>query len=356
MRYEKEEIACLWLDSFLGGDALSFRLLEMAGDALSLAVNFEKFSAYLIKAGKECLYNNMRDSLRAKSYVKNLLGELEREGITAVTKYSPDYPEELTHLKHPPSVLYCKGNIRLLQGRKFTVVGSRRTGQSVLKFAEGLTKTLCEHFTIVSGIADGGDQAALSGALEREKCISVLPFGHKRVPASAIAIYREVCQKGLAVTEFPLDFRPQKYSFLVRNRILAALGEGTLALSAGKRSGVLNTCNQALELGKDVFALPYAPGVESGAGCNELIKAGAFLCDSAEDILSFYGLEGKKESEETSEEEKEIIDILKESGELHVYQLAERTGRDIDSLGADLIMLEMAGKVVKTGGNKYSAV
>ena len=72
--------------------------------------------------------------------------------------------------------------------------------------------------------------------------------------------------------------------------------------------------------------------------------------------LSFYGLEAKNESEESSEEEKEIIDILKESGELHVYQLAERTGRDIDSLGADLIMLEMAGKVVKTGGNKYSAV
>ena len=215
---------------------------------------------------------------------------------------------------------------------------------------------------IVTGLAEGGDSAAISGALPFKNLISVLPCGiFGCYPASHAGLKEQIAKSGLLLSEYPPDEGVKKYSFHERNRLLAGLSEGVLVLSAGARSGALITANCAAEFGRDVFALPYRPNETRGAGCNDLLKNGASLVTEAEDILSFYGFETQKQEERTegkgpslTPEERRVYEVLREGGELHSSVLAERAGMKIFEAAAVLSSLELKGLAVKAGGNRYS--
>lgn len=358
MNYTQEELAYIWFDSFFAGEIrIKTKLLEAAESPLDFASNLDKFAPFLIKSKKESVYNNIKASLKSNVYTKKLKADLDKRGIVAVARCSENYPKELFNLENPPCVLYCKGNLSLLREEKFVVVGSRRTLPNILKATERISAELSEHFVVVTGVADGGDGAAIKGAIGEGRIISVLPGGHGNIYPSAMrSVYKEICQKGLAVSEYPYDYRVRKFSFPARNRIIAALGRGVLAVSAGEKSGVLSTVYQALDLGRDVFAFPYTPGIESGVGCNSLIKKGAFLCDNIVDILSCFGIDFKQKEPSLTAEERKILDILRDSEGLHLYEIAEKSGIETASLSVALLPLEMEGLVVKLGGNRYAAV
>ena len=148
------------------------------------------------------------------------------------------------------------------------------------------------------------------------------------------------------------------YYFPVRNRIIAGLSEGTLVVSAGKRSGASITAAYALEYGRDVFALPYNPKIPSGEGCNALLKSGAFPVDCIEDILAHYGLECAQNADmpPLNDEENKIFCYVKEVGEAHVEKISAATEIPLYLLGGLLTELEVKGYLVRAGGNRYTAI
>ncbi len=283
---------------------------------------------------------------------------LEEKGYFALTLLSDDYPEQLKHIPSPPLVLYGTGNRALLRERMFCIVGSRIIPAWAEKTGRRIAEQLSRRFVIVTGLAEGGDLAAVEGALPGGNLISVLPCGlDECYPAAHASVKEKIKRGGLLLSELLPGEQTRKYSFHARNRILAGLCEGVLVLSAGKKSGALITAYSALDCGRDVFALPHNAGASSGEGCNELIKKGAALVTEAQDILDWYGMEAPASAEiALTAEEQRILELLRAEGEIHFAALAERAGIKPFEASAVLSALEIKGLAVKSGGNKYSAV
>lgn len=317
-------------------------------------LDYRKKVELLRKAVKE----GITVSEKQKEEIDKFFSELEKKSYFAVTLASSDYPEALKAIDEPPLVLLGAGNRGLLSKRKFCIVGSRNTPNWAASIAKQISEELSESFVIVTGLAEGGDRAAIEGALPSGNLISVLPCGlDECYPASHYALKEKIKGSGLLLSEYPLKEKVRKYAFHERNRILAGLSEGVLVVSAGEKSGTSITAGRALDYGRDVFALPHNAGVKQGEGCNELIKKGASLVTGSGDILSFYGFgkRAKAQVKLTSEEER-VLKVLQEAGELHTAVVAERTGLKIYEATAALSSLEMKNLAVKAGGNRYSAL
>ncbi len=286
------------------------------------------------------------------------IGAFEKKGIFLLTFLSEDYPESLKYISDPPLLLYGAGRRELLGKRKFCIVGSRITPPWAEKVGRKIAEELSEYFVIVTGLAEGGDAAAIAGALPKGDLISVLPCGIDMCyPAAHAALKEKILKKGLVLSEYPPGTGTAKFSFHQRNRILAGLSEGVLVISAGAKSGTLITAGRALDYGRDVFAFPYNIGISQGEGCNGLIKAGAYLTLSSGDILSVYGIEPQEKEEVSAEgDEGRILTYLRENGETHVAALAEALNMRIFEASAALSALEIKGLATKSGGNKYAAL
>ncbi|MBQ9081267.1 MAG: DNA-processing protein DprA [Clostridia bacterium] len=367
-RYTAQEKVIVWLDSF---ESLTYhqkiQILSLFADATQLVTNFSKYREPLLKIIPESSVEALGKALNDENYLPSLLSNLERKDIFFVTLRSSDYPLLLSQTPAPPIVLYCKGRRELLKGRHFSIVGARKT----LSWAQALTKDfsacISRHFTVVTGLAEGGDASALEGALqenqEKANVVSVLAYGLDYVyPTVHAQLLDKIFKRGLVISEHRPEIKPQKYLFPVRNRIIAGLSQGVLVVSGNKKSGTSITANYALEYGKDVFAFPYNPGIASGEGCNNLLKSGAYPVDCVEDILLYYGIE-KKESENgespnpsLTAEERKIIDFLLQEGESHVENLSRACEIPVFLLGGILTGLEVKGCIVRAAGNRYTAV
>ena len=357
MIYTADEKALIWLCACTDlGLREKAALLRAAPSPQILFEEFEKFYAQVILKGQNGVYKK-RDLAARERQIGDLLSEMSRKGYFAVTCLHSDYPDPLK-TADPPFVLFGAGNRALLSEEKFCIVGSRTTPSWAEKLGTRIAETLSAHFTIVTGLAEGGDLAAIKGAKGSGKLICVLPCGlDECYPAAHMSIKEEIKKKGLLLSELPFGEKVHKGSFHARNRILAGLSKGVLVLSAGEKSGALITANYAIDYGRDVFAFPYSLGFAHGAGCNKLIKKGAFLCTDANDILDGYGivLREKKRIALSSQEEL-ILNALKESERLHSAEIAERVNLQIYEAAAFLSSLELKGLVVKVGGNMYKAI
>ncbi len=352
-RYEQNSIV---LSSFC---ELSYKQRsELTEGMSSEEPKFEECAGNLIKTLGEGVYNKIRDKFNSEKYRESVFTELEEKGITCIAYNSPDYPKSLKEISCPPFMLFAKGNASLLKERMFAVVGSRRTLPDALRRCEEFSEQLSERFAVVTGAADGADAAAIKGALKNGRVISVLAYGFDYVyPAINSSLIKSVAQNGLLLSEHYPHVEPKSYLFPVRNRIIAALGEGLLVASAGKKSGALITAGYAAEYGKDVFAFPYNPGINSGEGCNSLIKKGAALADNILDIYSAFGLDLKPQKENRlSEEERNTLSVLAESGDAPISEIAQKLGKPVYAVLPTLSSLEIKGMAVRLGGNRYAAV
>lgn len=276
--------------------------------------------------------------------------------IRAIEQNSPYYPVEWQKLADKPQTLFAVGDIELLKTRKLTVVGSRRTPKNALVLGENIAKELSDAFTIVTGTADGGDSAAISGALISGKVICLLAGGFSSLPQGKLSLLEKVKQKGLILSPHPYDTPVRNFSYSYRNKLLAALGEATLVLGAGQKSGALLTAKYAEEFKKPVFALPYAPNSPVGAGCNALIKCGGYLTESAVDVFERLGVEytEQKTAILLTETETQMLGALKELGEGHITEISAKSGVPVFKARAVLSALQVKGLVIELGGNRFS--
>lgn len=351
MRYTADERAYLWLCALTKTEYRErVALLRAAPSPAALMERPEEFFPSV--CGREFSFEGREEE------TERFLAFLERRGQFAVTLLSEDYPEALKHISLPPLVLYGAGRRELLSARKFCIVGSRVTPAWAEKLGKAISEELSERFAIVTGLAEGGDSAAIAGAMSGGNLICVLPCGlDECYPAAHASLKEEVKKRGLLLSELLPREQTKKYSFHARNRLLAGLSEGVLVLAAGARSGALITANCALDFGRDVFALPHNVGASRGEGCNDLIKKGAYLVTGAEDILSVYGMERReKQKLALSEEEARVLSILRECGELHAAAIAEQAGMKIFEVSAVLSSLELKGVAVKSGANRFAPV
>lgn len=286
------------------------------------------------------------------------MGIIKRENIRAIAQNSPLYPKEWSTIPDAPTTLYAIGNVELLAKRKFTVVGSRRTPPAALKLGADIAKAVAAHFVIVTGSADGGDMAAIQGGLINGNLICLLPGGFSAISQSAKTVLEEVAKRGLLLSPHEYDTPVRSFSYEYRNKLLAALGEGTLVLGAAHKSGALITAKYAQTLGKALFALPYAPNASAGEGCNALIKQGAHLVENETDVLSKFGVDKAQEKPTIvlSKEEELLLGALKDMTEAHASELAQKTGIPVFKLRAVLAALEVKGLAVSLGGNRYAPI
>ena len=358
MKYTKEEKCLLWLDSFCN---LEYKHKSYLYKAISVSneikAEIEKQKKYITINIGEAEYNTIYNSGN-QVYFNFVLENLERKGIKAITLLSKDYPEDLKNTEIPPLVLYAKGNLDLLKEEKLSIVGSRKSLPLSIGIAKNYAKGLSNAgYTIVTGIAEGVDSAVIESVLnDKGNIISIIAGGFDNLyPKSNQSLFDKVVGKGLVLSEQPPEIKSQPYFFPVRNRIIAGLSKGVIIISASKRSGTFYTAEYAEEYGRGVFAVPYSVGIESGAGCNELIKRGAILTDDYTDVLDFYGVKKQEKKVALTPEENVIVDCLKD-GEMHVEQICAELNKKIFEVTPQLSILEIKGVVVRSGNNKYSLI
>ena len=280
---------------------------------------------------------------------------ITKNDILAITKQSELYPTEWKDFPDAPERLYAVGNVKLLQTKKFAVVGARRTPVTALKTGGEIVKGLTSAFTIVTGLADGGDVTAIENALPNIICVLAGGFG--ALPQANYALLERVAKNGLLIALHPFETEVRAFSYEYRNKMLAGLSEGVLVLGAGEKSGALITAKYAKKQGKKIFALPYPPNTDVGVGCNALIKDGAYLTESAEDIYQAFGLQMQKPVQiDLTDTERQILQVIKTKVTVHVVELAEQTGIPTYKLQALLSAMEVKGVVAHLGGNRYSPV
>ncbi|WP_024850249.1 DNA-processing protein DprA [Hydrogenovibrio kuenenii] len=206
------------------------------------------------------------------------------------------YPSMLAEISDPPILLYAMGQVNLLKDPQIGIVGSR----NATKYGIGITKDFAQYFikvgmTVTSGLASGIDQAAHEGALTAYEAasdktqgttIAVVATGLDRVyPASNRELAHKICQAGVIVSEYPLGTKPLAHQFPERNRIISGLSVGVLVVEAALKSGSLITARLAMEQGREVFAVPGSINSPHSKGCHQLIRQGAKLAESGQDVL-----------------------------------------------------------------------
>lgn len=281
-------------------------------------------------------------------------------GNCILTLADAAYPGALLDQPDPPALLYAKGCIDLLNRPSIAVVGSRNSTRQGEANAEAFSEALAAAgITVVSGLALGIDAAAHRGALKAPaSTIAVIGTGPDRIyPARNQDLARIIAEQGLIISEFALGTPPLASNFPRRNRIIAGLGLGCLVVEAAQRSGSLITARLATEAGREVFAIPGSIHSPLSRGCHALIRQGAKLVESAQDILEELRWETVLASPDPIDAtgrgvEPELLTHLGHDP-CTVDVLIERSGLTADSVLAMLMALELDSRVVQLPGGLY---
>ena len=288
-----------------------------------------------------------------------------------LTLGDPDYPPTLLHIEDPPPMLYLMGVSAAVWPAAIAVVGSRNPTPQGLANARQFARSFAQAgFSVVSGLALGVDGAAHEGALEgaatgQVATLAVVGTGLDRVyPRQHLELSRRIAQDGLLVSEYPIGTPPLSANFPKRNRIIAALSQGTVVVEAALQSGSLITARQAAEQGKDVFAIPGSIHSPQSRGCHALLKQGAKLVETAQDVLEDIRLpEGPPHQHEPARthpapgeaDGAPKDDVLSALGfdPVSLDALVARTGIAPAWLQGRLLELELQGKVARLPGGLF---
>jgi DNA processing protein len=278
-----------------------------------------------------------------------------------LTLGDPDYPALLLETADPPVLLYLQGDAGLLNKPGLAVVGSRNPTPQGSENARTFSSHLSQAgLTIVSGLAMGVDGAAHDGGLSGAgSTVAVIGTGLDRVyPRRHLELARRVSSKGLIVSEYSLGTPPLAANFPLRNRIIAGLTRGTLVVEAALQSGSLITARLASEAGRDVFSIPGSIHSPQSRGCHALIKQGAKLVDSAQDVLDELPWHAAAAAVPASLPINGDDPLLEALGfdPVNLDALVARTGWPAPELNARLLELEMSGDVARLPGQLFQRV
>ena len=269
------------------------------------------------------------------------------------------YPQALLQIPDPPPVLYVKGRVDLLNGRILAVVGSRNATRQGLEHAENFARALSDAgLTIASGLAVGIDSAAHRGGLAgKASSIAVVGTGLDTVyPARNHELAHELAAKGCLISEFPLGTPPLAANFPRRNRLISGLARGCLVVEAAVASGSLITARLANEQGKEVFAIPGSIHSPLSKGCHALIREGAKLVETAEDVLEELGMRTSARKPPSAAQPAEESDPVLEAlgyDACDIDTLAARTGVSAQEIAVRLTQWEIDGLVESLPGGRY---
>lgn len=281
-----------------------------------------------------------------------------------LTLADPVYPQALLQTADPPTLIYAKGRVELLNCPALAVVGSRNATPQGMQNAEAFSAALADAgLCIVSGLALGVDTAAHRGGLRSEgRTIAVIGTGADRVyPARNASLAREIAKNGVILSEFALGTPAAAHNFPRRNRLIAGLAKGTLVVEAAPGSGSLITARLAGELGREVFAIPGSIHSPLSKGCHQLIKSGAKLVESAQDVLEelrwpALGAAATSPTQATqahrSPEEARVLAALGHDPQ-DVDTLVQRSGLTPDALFVILTALELEQCIGRLPGNRF---
>ena len=272
------------------------------------------------------------------------------------------YPHALLESPDPPLLLYAIGRLELLHAPALAIVGSRNASVQGRHNASAFAAHLgAAGFTIVSGLALGIDGAAHEGALgSAGSTIAVVATGLDQVyPRRHLALAGHIAAEGLLLSEHPLGTPPLRENFPQRNRIIAGLTRGTLVVEATLQSGSLITARLAVEAGREVFAIPGSIHSPQAKGCHALIKQGAKLVETAQDVLEELGVAAAPAPASAGEPVPERPDPLLDAmghDPIVLDELIARTGWSAAELAAKLLDLELAGRIERLPGQRFQRI
>jgi DNA processing protein len=293
------------------------------------------------------------------------------EPVRYIRRGDDEYADRLNHLHRPPEGLWARGPIRLPADRMIGIVGTRRATEYGRRVAHDLAADLAaEGWIVVSGLAGGIDAAAHRGALAAGgRTIGVLGCGVDRYyPVANRRLQESMGRQGLLLSEYPPDRVPEKYHFPERNRIIAALSEALVVVQAPERSGALITAKLALELGREVLAVPGPVDQAVSRGTHRLLRDGAALVESARDVIDELSgpcgraLEQHPTLFETvpapaaDEDAAGRLRAVLVEGPALADDLARRTGIPPSETLTALCRLELGGAVRSLPGHRYELV
>ena len=274
----------------------------------------------------------------------------------------PSYPKVLLESGDAPLIIYAKGRIELLNRRAIAMVGSRNCSQGGADTAEAFAQAFAERgLTVVSGMALGIDAASHVGALRAKgndsgSTIAVIGTGIDRVyPARNKVLAHSIAEFGLMLSEYPMGTPPLPAHFPKRNRIISGLSQGVLVVEASMASGSLITARLAGEQGREVFAIPGSIHSTFHKGCHHLIKQGAKLVETANDVLDELRIETVTPSAEAGAENATAVGLLKfiEHTPIDVDTLIARSSLAVDQIVTELTMLEIDGRIESLPGGRW---
>jgi len=365
---ERHARLALTLAAYVGG-ALLARLLETFGSAAAALRAPARELLRIPGIGEETA--RALTTADHEAAVAAELRRIERLGLTLLVWGDPEYPKNLRNIPSPPPVLTVKGQLLPADRAAVAVVGARHATPYGVQVAERLSRDLAMRgIAVVSGMAYGIDGAAHRGALKGGgRTLAVLGGGIGCLhPAGHRELAERIARSGALLSEFPVMGRPLRENFPRRNRIISGLSLGVVVVEASLTSGALITARHGLEQGREVFAVPGPVTARQSQGCNRLLKSGAKLTESWEDVLAELAahLRGEATAGEglptapeppppalkLTEAERKIYDLL-EAEPLPIDAIIARLRLRPAAVASTLVGLEMQGAVRQLPGKVY---
>jgi len=304
-------------------------------------------------------------TLRSRDDAQREIARVEQLGARFLVLGQGLYPRLLAELEDAPPLLIAKGDLKLLDRPAVAIVGARNASAAACRFARGLAHDLgANGLVVVSGLARGIDSAAHDGALETGT-IGVIAGGIDIFyPPENEERQKALFERGLVLAEMPPGTEPRARHFPYRNRIIAGIAAGTIVVEAAPRSGSLITARLAAEAGRDVMAVPGSPLDPRAQGCNQLIRDGATLIQTADDVLESVAPAGPRfaspveqfePSDPVSNEDAvALVEQLLGPSPAPVDEIIRLSGASSGAVQMALLELDLGGKLDRHAGGKVS--
>ena len=348
-----------------------YDLVRVFGNATNAIENVQELS---LRGGRKKPIN-----VFSKTAIQEELDKLEAYNTQIICYNSKQYPELLKKISDPPPIINAKGNISLLNTKAVAIVGSRSCSLAGIQFTQKLSRELANlKITVVSGFARGIDTAAHKASISNGT-IAVLAGGIDHIyPAENKELYNEISEKGCIVAELPIGSAPSSQHFPQRNRIISGLSLAVAVIEASIASGSLITANLALEQGREVLAVPGFPTDPRYKGNNKLLKQGASILESVDDIIdnlshvNFAQTSGMSDQQyklndrndnssfmtsqtsNISDSMRKDITSLLSTTPVEIQEIVNHIQLPLSIIYTILLELELAGKLNRHPGNKVS--